>query len=91
MRRRAKVDGNHAEIVDAFRKAGCSVVSLAPIGGGVPDLIVGSDGYNVMVEVKQPKGQRNLLQRQFDHEWNGWIEVIRSTDEAMALVARLRQ
>ena len=90
MRKRARVDANHAEIVSVFRATGCSVQSLATLGHGVPDLIVGSDGYNVLVEVKAPSGQRNLLQRQFDHEWRGWIEVVRTPDDALALVKRLR-
>lgn len=39
MRRRAKVDSNHAEIVEALRAQGWEVISLAAIGGGVPDLL----------------------------------------------------
>lgn len=86
-----RVDANHKEVVQAFRAAGCSVVSLASIGSGVPDLLVGTDGYNVLVEVKGLKGERNIAQRQFDHDWRGWVEVIRSTEEALALVSRLRR
>lgn len=90
MRRRAKVDLNHGEIVEAFRKMGCSVESLAQLGGGVPDLLVGTDGYNILVEVKRPKKDRNVLQREWDHAWNGWTEVIRTVDDAVALVRRIR-
>lgn len=85
-----RVDSNHKDVVEAFRAAGCSVLSLASIGSGAPDLVVGTDGFNVLVEVKAQKGQRNEAQRKFDHDWNGWIEVIRSTEEAVALVQRLR-
>ena len=44
MRRAARVDSNHIEIVKAFRKLGCSVLSLASLGKGVPDLLVAVHG-----------------------------------------------
>jgi len=40
MRRTAKVDANHREIVDALRRIGAGVQSLAGVGNGVPDLLV---------------------------------------------------
>lgn len=53
MRRAAKVDANHAAIVDRLRAMGCLVQSLAAIGGGVPDLLVClPDGRLRLVEVK---------------------------------------
>jgi hypothetical protein len=41
MRRAAKVDRNQPEIVSALRKVGADVVSLAAVGDGIPDLLVG--------------------------------------------------
>jgi hypothetical protein len=38
--RPAKVDANQGEIVEALRAHGCEVLSLAPMGGGCPDLLV---------------------------------------------------
>lgn len=43
MRRAAKVDDNQAKIVAALRKRGHLVQSLASVGNGVPDLLVGVD------------------------------------------------
>ena len=40
-RRHGKVDLNHGELRDTFRALGCSVVSLADLGKGIPDLLVG--------------------------------------------------
>ncbi len=40
MRKRGKLDSNHAEIVAAWRKAGASVLSLASLGDGAPDALV---------------------------------------------------
>ena len=58
--RAAKVDKNQTEIVEAFRKLGFSVQHLHTVGGGVPDLLVGRGGINLLVEVKDGgKSQTN--------------------------------
>lgn len=41
MRRAARTDANQTAIVEALRKCGASVQSLAAVGKGVPDLLVG--------------------------------------------------
>lgn len=86
MRRAAKVDENHAEIVRALRKAGCSVLSLAAIGRGAPDLLLGHKGRNVLVEVKRPKGKLNDQQQAFRDAWQGDLCVVRSVDEALLVL-----
>ena len=52
MRRAAKVDDNQAEIVATLRYVGCSVTSLASIGRGCPDIVVGYNGVNYLLEIK---------------------------------------
>jgi hypothetical protein len=53
MRRAARVDANHAEIVAAFRKCGCQVLDLSRVGGGCPDLLVRTNfGALILIEVK---------------------------------------
>ena len=54
MRRAAKVDANHSTIVKALRDVGATVLSLASMGHGCPDLVIGKDGKNWLVEVKDP-------------------------------------
>lgn len=90
MRRAAKVDGNHTAIVKEFRRLGCSVVSLAAVGGGVPDLLVGLGGRNFLVEVKLPKGKVSELQKQWHEDWNGYATVVRSIEEVMDRVRTWR-
>jgi Holliday junction resolvase len=80
MRRAAKVDGNHALIVEHFRARGCSVLSLAAMGKGVPDLLVAKQGVTWLVEVKQPKGKQNLQQEEWVEKWAGCWAVVK--DEA---------
>ena len=50
--RAAKVDANHVSVVKALRKAGATVQSLAGVGKGVPDLLVGIRGRTALMEVK---------------------------------------
>lgn len=77
MRRAAKVDATQAQIVDALRAAGCKVLSLAAMGGGVADLLVRTpprgDEVDALIwhemfrvelfllEVKNPKGRGTSL------------------------------
>lgn len=91
MRRAAKTDDNQAEIVDALRRAGCSVVSLAAVGDGVHDLLVGRAGENYLLEVKdgsKPPSATKLTpdQQRFHAIWAGQGEVVMSPDEALVAV-----
>lgn len=52
MRRAAHIDANQPEIVEALRKLGATVTSLAGVGKGCPDLLVGYRGLTLLVEVK---------------------------------------
>ena len=88
MRRAAKVDANHRDIVAGLRKAGCSVISLAAVGNGCPDLLVGRAGQNFLFEVKDGDkcASRQKLtkdQRVFFATWSGQARVIRSLDDAL--------
>ena len=52
MRRAAKVDANQAEIVQALRQIGAVVQSLAAVGNGCPDLLVGYRNRLFLLELK---------------------------------------
>lgn len=87
MKKFGRVDSNHVEIVKALRKAGRSVRSLAPIGGGVPDLLVGYKGKNFLLEVKTDKGDLTEDQVKFVSEWRGQSCIVRNAEEAIAVTA----
>ena len=96
MRRAAKVDANHTAIVDALRKLGCSVQSLAAIGQGCPDLLVAVNGHNFLIEVKdgsKPPSERRLTsdQKRWHAAWNGPAHLVETVDRAIQLVAYYRQ
>jgi hypothetical protein len=91
MRRAARVDENQQEIVQALRKCGVSVLSLAALGKGVPDLLVGSRNGNILIEIKNgnfSSSRRKLRpgQRVFHATWQGQIAVVTSVDEALEIV-----
>lgn len=79
--RAARLDGNHAEIVDALRRTGRLVLSLARMGEGTPDLLTwrADEGFKLR-EVKMPKGKLRRQQEAFQAK--GWpVEVIRSVED----------
>jgi hypothetical protein len=55
VRRRGRLDATHAAIVAALEAIGATVQSLADIGGGCPDLLVGFLGRMFLLEVKNPE------------------------------------
>lgn len=84
----ANRDRNHPEIVAALRAIGCTVVDLAAVGGGVPDLLVGYRGRNLLVEVKDgsvspSRRQLRETQVQFRTDWRGQWSMV--TDVAGAV------
>ena len=89
MRRDAKVDSNQNEMRLAFRKMGASVLSLAPIGKGCPDLLICYRGILYLIEVKTKKGKLNDLQIKWHDEWSGPVKTLYSTDEAIDWIMEL--
>jgi Holliday junction resolvase len=90
MRRAAKVDANQNEIVAAFRKLGCSALSLAGLGQGVPDLLVAHRGVTWLVEIKSGKGKENQLQRDWAENWHGARALVRDTQGVETVVKTMR-
>lgn len=83
MRWAARTDANQAEIVKALRKAGRSVVSLHRVGCDVPDLLVGNNGLNFLLEVKVEGGDLSPGQKEFAELWRGEVVTVRSASEAI--------
>ncbi len=87
-----RVDRNQPEIVKALRQAGASVQSLAKVGDGCPDMLVGRGGVTYLIEVKDgeaPKSKQRLTDDQTT--WlDGWrgdtLHIARSIAEALAII-----
>jgi hypothetical protein len=84
-----KVDSNHAEIIEAFRKLGWSARSTATIGKGFPDAVVGKFGYTTLIEIKdgaKPQSKRRLTEdeEEFFKEWRGSLVLIESIQDVIS-------
>jgi Holliday junction resolvase len=90
MKLRARVDKNHKEIVECFRKLGCSVLSLHAVGKGCPDLLVCYQMQLYLVEVKDTGGKLNTLQEDWHRKWGSPVYVVRSNNEVVSLLNKLR-
>lgn len=90
--RAAKIDANQNEIVNALRKAGCTVQILSSVGKGCPDILVASPtGYLVLMEIKdgnKPPSARKLTpdQVEWHSKWNSEIYIVLSAKQALEIV-----
>ena len=93
MRYANRIDANQNKIVDALRKAG-AVVRIISQGDGIPDLLVGYQGFTILMEVKdgdKPPSARKLTEaeQKFFDEWDGgMLVVINSVEEALEILSR---
>lgn len=91
MRRASRVDVNQREVVAALRGAGATVQPLHAVGEGVPDLLVGYKGLNLLLEVKDgnkpPSAQKLTPQQEIWHrDWRGHAVVVNSPEAALAAI-----
>ena len=95
MRRAHRLDANHAELVAAFEKLGCSVLSLAGLGRGAPDICVGYSGLQIMCELKdsaKPPSARKLTpdEEKFRMSWKGGYRIVENDVHVMETVDLLQ-
>ena len=91
MRKAAKTDANHSQVVNALRQVGASVQSLAATDKGCPDLLVGYLGINYLMEIKDgdkvlSKQKLNIDQEHWHNFWRGSVYVVKSVDEALKIL-----
>ena len=87
----ARVDENQDEIVKALRAIGCTVTPTHAAGKGFPDITVGWQGVNYLLEIKnpsKPKRDRQLTEDQVDwhREWRGQVAVVETVKEALEAI-----
>jgi hypothetical protein len=96
MRKAARVDANHTQVVMALQTAGAAVQSLAAVGQGVPDLLVGFQGKTILMEIKdgqKPPSARRLTEQQL--KWHGaWrggpVAIVDGVDAALRALGVLK-
>lgn len=94
MRRANRRDPGEKPIVEALRAIGARVSSWGT--DGAPDLVVGWRGRVFLLEIKEPIGPEGgtskrgqhltPAQVRFHREWFGYVDVVRSVDEALAVL-----
>ena len=93
MRKRARSDANQPGIVKALRQIACSVLLTHQLGDGAPDILVGRNGHNILMEIKdgdKSPSEWALTPDEADFQalWRGNYFVVRSVDEAIDVVRR---
>lgn len=94
-RLRAAVDRNQPEIVDAFRRLGCTVAHTHMVGSGFPDIVVSCGGVPRLVEIKDGlliPSKRKLTGPEtiFHRDWDGMVWIVESTGDVVRLVREWR-
>lgn len=92
--RRAAVDANQSEIVNALRDAGATVTPLHTVGKGCPDLAVGFRGQNYLIEVKDGRkkpSDRALTEAQVEWHggWKGQVAIAENVSDALRVIGVL--
>lgn len=88
MRLRARTDANQAALVAHAKAFGASWLSLAPLGNGVPDGLLGLHRHTFLVEFKTEKGSLTPDQRDFIQLWRGSpVYVLRTTEDVERLLS----
>jgi hypothetical protein len=93
MRYANRIDANQNKIVDGLRKAG-AYVRIISQGDGIPDLLVGYNGYTILMEVKDgdkvPSARKlTEAEQKFFDEWDGgMLVVVNSVEEAIEILRR---
>ena len=84
-----KRDHNQAAIVRGLESAYCSVIDLSAVGGGCNDLLVGRNGVNYLIEIKNLEG-RGLRytppQKEHNATWKGQKCTVTTLEEALVAV-----
>jgi hypothetical protein len=91
MRKHAKKDRNHFEIVAALRATGASVADTASLGSGFPDLVVGYRNQNYLMEIKDGAlclSRKALTKDEelFRQSWRGNYSVVETVKQAFLVI-----
>ena len=92
VRRAGRTDANQTAVVAALRLLGCSVAITSGAGGGLPDIIVGFRGVNLLIELKDgdkvPSAKKlTPAEQHFVDNWKGHpVKIIETPAEAVNYV-----
>ncbi len=86
-----KTDANQKEIVAALRAYGATVHDASAMGQGFPDLVVGFDGKNYLIEIKKSVTKTksttlNSIQQRWHDNWKGTSFIVTTPEEAVHIL-----
>lgn len=81
-----RTDKNQKDIVNGLRKVGYVVQHLHSVGAGCPDILVGAEGVNVLIEIKEGDGKLTPDQVVWHAVWKGQVAVARNVEDALNIV-----
>jgi len=85
-------DSSQDGIVDALIDAGATVQDMSRAGsGGLPDLLVGFQGRNYLIECKPATGQKHQLvlrpvQAEWHGKWAGQVAIAQTPEDAIRII-----
>ena len=85
---KGRTDLNHAQVINGLRQAGMAAHSIASVGDGVPDILVGFRGICVVLEVKRYKEEPNQKEKDFAARWPGPYAIVNTPEEAILAVEK---
>lgn len=88
MRRAGKVDLIQPETIKRLRQIGVSVQVLSSVGQGVPDLLAGYHGRNLLIELKTGNEELTKAETEWHAKWGGQVCIARSPEQAQEVVIR---
>lgn len=91
MRVRGRIDDNQKEVVSQLRKLGVSVAITSMLGKGFPDLVLGHQNKNFLIELKdgsKTKSRKTLTEDEakFFNDWRGQVDKCESLDDICRII-----
>jgi len=92
MRTAARIDDNQNEVVSQLRSVpGLKVAITSGMGHGFPDLVLGWQGVNYLIELKdgsKPPSKRKLTkdEKKFHAQWAGQIDVALTFEDCLRII-----
>lgn len=88
----AKVDESQKKLVPFLRAHGASFQSMAPLGKGAPDGLIGFLGVTDLAEFKTGTGKVSANQITWHREWRGSpVVVLRTEADCLTLLEDMRR
>lgn len=80
-------DANQGDIVKALLQIpGVAVIDLREVGNDCPDILIGYESDNFLIELKTAKGKVKPGQQRHYEEWPGQTAIARSLDDVLMII-----